>query len=286
MIYFATVHWKRDDWIDVQLSMIKRYVQVPYRTYGYLTGIAHHHHTKFDVIFDVGDPGHARKLDRLAERILLDSESDDDIIIFIDGDAYPIAPIPGQIAVWLEQHQLVAVQRLENLGEKQPHPCFCCTTVGFWKQISGTWAKGYQWINAIGHPETDVGGELLGILKQHNVDWYRLHRSNKVNLNPVFFGIYADLVYHHGAGFRNSASRQIYYDAGLYDVYKRLDAKILNNLVPRKYVRKLRTKLIHPEGRHKRKIHKALRPVITKMFEEIQHNPESVKRLIMKDQSP
>jgi len=38
-------------------------------------------------------------------------------------------------------------------------------------------------------------------------DWYPLLRSNGRNLHPIWFGIYGDIIYHHGAGFRAPVSR-------------------------------------------------------------------------------
>ena len=96
---------------------------------------------------------------------------------------------------------------MENAGDIQPHPCFCLTTLKFWKDINGDWKEGYKWNNLMEKAVTDVGGNLLGILREKGLEWYPLLRSNKRNLHPVFFGIYEDIVYHHGAGFRETACR-------------------------------------------------------------------------------
>ena len=34
------------------------------------------------------------------------------------------------------------------------------------------------------------------------IEWRPLLRSNGTDLDPLYFGIYGDVVYHHGAGFR------------------------------------------------------------------------------------
>ena len=47
-----------------------------------------------------------------------------------------------------------------------------------------------------------MGGNLLGLLEERGIDWYPLLRTNKVNPHPLQFGVYGDLVYHHGGGFR------------------------------------------------------------------------------------
>ena len=50
----------------------------------------------------------------------------------------------------------------------------------------------------------DAGGELLRKLTERNIDWFTLLRSNKKNLHPLWFGIYGNLIYHHGGGFRDT----------------------------------------------------------------------------------
>jgi hypothetical protein len=54
---------------------------------------------------------------------------------------------------------------------------------------------------------TDPGGNLLGILEGNGLDWHAMPRTNKKDLHPLWFGIYDDVVYHHGAGFRRMISR-------------------------------------------------------------------------------
>jgi len=127
--------------------------------------------------------------------------------MFLDGDAFPIADVVPFLSEKLRHYPLVAVQRRENLGDPPPHPCFCVTTVRFWKDIHGDWKEGYRWRNQQGWPVTDVGGNLLGLLEAAQLPWFPMRRSNKRELHPLWFGIYEDLVYHHGAGFRNPLSR-------------------------------------------------------------------------------
>lgn len=124
----------------------------------------------------------------------------------MDGDAFPIGDVLRFCRPRLAETPLIAVQRLENLGSPQPHPSFCLTTVGFWQQIQGDWTRGYKWPMTYGTTVTDVGGNLLQILNDSGYRWLPLLRSNRVNLHPLYFGIYADLIYHHGAGFRQPFS--------------------------------------------------------------------------------
>jgi hypothetical protein len=128
----------------------------------------------------------------------------EDHLLFLDGDAFPVAPLAPLLAA---PDQLIAVRRDENLGDPQPHPCFCLTSVGFWNGIGGDWSLGYTWENSWGQPTTDVGAELLRALSERRLPWRPLTRLNTVNLQPLFFAVYGDqeagpVVYHHGAGFR------------------------------------------------------------------------------------
>ena len=59
-----------------------------------------------------------------------------------------------------------------------------------------------------GSAVTDVGGNLLGILTERSIPWRPLLRSNRVDLDPLWFGVYDDVAYHHGAGFRLPLARR------------------------------------------------------------------------------
>jgi hypothetical protein len=201
MIHIATVHWKTDKWIGVQQSYLRRHLRSPYRVYGWLNDVPAATPEAFHYVCRDPVDSHAVKLNRLAEVIGLQAAADD-VLVFLDGDAFPIGDLESLIAQKLPAHRLIAVQRLENNGERQPHPCFCATSVGFWRSIGGDWSKGHEWRDHSGTLVSDVGGNLLGRLEAERVDWFPLLRSNKRNPHPVLFALYHDLVYHHGAGFR------------------------------------------------------------------------------------
>jgi hypothetical protein len=202
MLHVATVHWQTEDWIDIQLARLKRHIPGPFRVYAFLNGVPEANTAKFFHASTVPVREHAAKLNILAD-VIRGKAADDDLIMFLDGDAFPIADLGQILEARLASHPLVAVQRLENNGDRQPHPCFCVTTVGFWGSIGGDWSPGYTWADRSGTPVTDVGGNLLGILEKGNIGWCPLLRSNRTNLHPLWFGVYGGAVYHHGAGFRS-----------------------------------------------------------------------------------
>lgn len=206
MIHIATVHYQTDKWIDIQLSYLKKYIEQPYRVYAFLSGDAVRHKDKFYYASVEPIDDHATKLNILADIVYFAQEDENDILMFLDGDAFPISNLDQAIASSMAEYPLVAVQRVENLGDIQPHPLFCYTTPNFWRKIRGDWRKGYEWQTKLGL-RTDVGGNLLKILTDHCIQWEKLHRTSGSPLHKIFYGVYGNLVYHHGSGFRIPTSR-------------------------------------------------------------------------------
>jgi hypothetical protein len=194
------VHYKSPRWIEIQTRHLRRHLAVPYRTWTSLEGIDPAYGEHFDtVVLQRGS--HAGKLNHLAMEI--EQEADEgDLLMFLDGDAFPIADPMPLIGEAMSKAPLLAVRRAENANEPQPHPCFCVTTVGSWRRLHGDWTAGPTWPGPRGRPTTDVGGNLLRRLELTGTPWTQVLRSNPARLDPLNFAIYGDAVYHHGAGFR------------------------------------------------------------------------------------
>ena len=201
MINIATVHWQTAKWIDPQLHYVERAFDVPYRVFASLNGI--NDRSTWDRFHFAADlqGNHAAKLNELASIIAQDA-SPSDILIFLDGDAFPVRSLSPWVEDILATFPLVAIRRDENLGDCQPHPSFCATTVGFWKEIEGDWLPGGAWVNTAGREVVDTGGNLLVKLRDSGIEWLPLLRTNTFNPHPVWFGIYDHRIYHHGAGFQ------------------------------------------------------------------------------------
>ncbi len=210
MIHVLTIHWHSEDWIDIQLKYLKKHINEPYRVYAFLNDVpqTEKHQEKFFYSSTENIKSHPIKLNLLADLATFAAESDDDYLVFLDGDAFPIESISAFKNKVFPKHPLAAIQRLENNGDTQPHPCFCMTTVGYWNKIQGDWKAGdVKWLDKFGNKVWDVGGQMLKIMQDHQVDWYKLNRSNQHSLHPLLFGVYDDLIYHHGAAFRNPGTR-------------------------------------------------------------------------------
>jgi hypothetical protein len=205
VLYVATVHFNSPKWIDIQLGHLRRTISEPFQTFAVLNGIDPEFHGRFDRVIDAEGP-HEGKLNLLAAEIGAVARPDD-ILIFLDGDAFPIADPMPTIHTALSETSLVAVRRDENSGDRPPHPCFCAVRLSEWERLHGDWSRGAVWSNANGKVVTDVGGNLLAALERTHSRWTPLLRTNKWDPHPLWFGIYGDVVYHHGAGFRPPKGR-------------------------------------------------------------------------------
>lgn len=200
MLYIATVHYRSPRWIEIQARYLRRYISVPHQTWSSLEQIDPSFAVHFDRVLDQRG-SHAGKLNHMAMEILQEA-SDSDLLMFLDGDAFPIADPMPLIEDGLQRASLLAVRRAENVNEPQPHPCFCVTTVGTWRRLPGDWTAGPTWPGARGKLTTDVGGNLLRRLELTGTPWREFLRSNPTALDPLYFAVYGGVIYHHGAGFR------------------------------------------------------------------------------------
>ncbi len=204
MIYVATVHWRFPKWIAPQRRALYSQLREPFRVFANLQGIEPAYDDNFDYVTR-SEGSHPKKLNDLAEAISKEAQPDD-LIVFLDGDAFPVRELDSWLGDLLGGHPLAAVRRDENAGDIQPHPCFCVTSVGFWNEIGGDWRPG-SWTTSEGQTASDVGGTLLTALTARSIPWRPILRSNAVNLHPVFYGLYEGHIYHHGSGFRPAISR-------------------------------------------------------------------------------
>jgi hypothetical protein len=200
MLHVATVHYRSPRWIAIQTEHLRRHITVPMQIWTSLEGIDDAYSSSFDHVL-VQRGLHSAKLNHMAMEIGAKA-ADDDLVMFLDGDAFPIVDPMPLIEDGLSRAPLVAVRRAENADEPQPHPCFCVSTVGTWRTLPGDWTAGYTWTSPRGVPTSDVGANLLRRLELSGLEWVQVLRSNPTELDPLHFGIYGGAIYHHGAGFR------------------------------------------------------------------------------------
>jgi len=221
MIHIATVHHKNSFWIDIQLKYLKKFIKDNFKTYTVIdtepginvwdkkyNGIEESLINKFDFVYQNVPGSHQKRLKFLYKKILASEDvKANDLLIFIDSDAFPIS---NQVIPFVKQKlkifPLIAVRRDENCGDLMPHPCFCATTIRFWRLLDNEFPSinlwGYGPNLSVTHPTNEIGGVLGSKLKEKFIEWYPILRSNKINYHEVFFGIYGDIIYHHGGGSR------------------------------------------------------------------------------------
>jgi hypothetical protein len=206
VINVVTVHWRTAKWVEPQLGYLQRNLPGPYRVFASLNEIDPALGARFYFADEV-EGGHGEKLNALAD-VVAERAEEGETLVFLDGDAFPVRPLVPWLDDVLARYPLCAVRRDENLGDRQPHPSLCATTVGFWNEIGGDW-RGAPWTNAAGREVVDAGGRLRGALEEHGVEWLPLLRTNTYNPHPLWFGVYAHRIYHHGAGFQGARAERV-----------------------------------------------------------------------------
>jgi len=230
LIHILTVHANSDQWINLQLEQISKHTK-DYKVWAYCniqTGGLSLYKDKFHYcepwqhidpkLMNEGNSmssSHSTKLDKLTGIVCNDPDTkDDDILIWMDSDAFPINNVNNYVTEKLSKYPLLGVNRKENPnGDVIPHPSFVCSTVVFWKKQQWSWG-GCQLVRKLTTRKRfntggthDTGGKLYLHLLINNIPWYRMHRTHSLTEHPVNFTIYDDLVYHHGSGSRRSSSR-------------------------------------------------------------------------------
>ena len=193
MIHVLTVHHTTLEWIPIQHNYLQAHLK-NYKVWSFIDKVDFSpwpfdfklHSAKKSGMQPHGSGGHAWKLDRLVQN--LESHPDSDIIIFLDSDAFPISPLNKFIKTALQHSEFISIVR-EEMGLKFPHPSFACCKLGFWRKHDLTW-----------RPKIDTGGCLQEALENKKIKWHKLKRTSSLSSHPVLFGVYGDIIYHHGRG--------------------------------------------------------------------------------------
>lgn len=206
-VFILSVHFQSEFWLRTQRRFLDKFVDLPHERIFASQGIAPNHFNDHERTIRYSG-SHVDGLNALSERALKISQPND-WLVFLDSDAFPVAPLSK---ILTEDFPLIAVQRLENLGDPQPHPSFCAVRVSTWRELATDWGYGHSWTNSVGRRVSDVGANVLAAVERSPNTWLPLNRVNTYNLHELWFALYgvsrgSPLVYHHGAGSRKSKSR-------------------------------------------------------------------------------
>ena len=216
MIHIATLHHETGKFIKLQENYYKKHTHGDYRIYAglsdfdythYVHGQANGAYENFCFLdFNQVENQHWYKLNCVAKVIkeINPEFEEDDLLIFTDGDAFPVANWEETVYEELAKDdvKVVAIQRSENpepgLADEfkpYPHPCFFATKLKFWLDNSLNWS--------LAPPAVVTAGPTLKLwLEEKDFSYTPLLRSNLYDLHPLYFGVYGNIIYHHGAGNR------------------------------------------------------------------------------------
>jgi hypothetical protein len=228
VLHILTVHHHDPSWIEIQTRYLRKHLSVPYTTWTSLEGIDPSYGAHFDHVIDQ-QGGHPGKLNNLAVEASVGAEPSD-LLMFLDGDAFPVADPMPLIREGLAKAPLVAVRRAENF-DHQPHPCFCVTTVETWRKLPGDWAIAHTLTRPDGRRESDTGGNLLRILELTGTPWVEVLRTNPIRNDPLYFALYGDVIYHHGSGFRTGGAARAVYGTRPKPLFRKARSPILRQLL-------------------------------------------------------
>ena len=207
MLRILTVHYRDSFWLRQQMEHLKRNVQIPYELYAFVHGVEGSLSKKMLFVSQepiaVGSPSasHAMKLNILAD-IAVHEGHQDDVLWFLDSDAFPILPIEEGFFDVLEESDFVSVA--DERLRVRVHPCCAFTKSACWQEIRGDWKPGVgeDLDVALG----DTGARIPDALLRAGKSWKKIERINSVTVDPLWFAVFQGGVYHHGAGSRRSKS--------------------------------------------------------------------------------
>lgn len=209
-VHILTVHHESDNFLELQEKFINKNTKNVKVWCGY-SKLCIDIHKEFRTNYNFSDLSSMSKehYDRLnwLTNLLYDSNpNENDLLVFMDSDAFPVASNwVEKVTEYLKEVPIVAIQRKENLDNPMPldcrdypHPCFLATTIKFWKENS------LNWNIDVGKGIYTPGITLKKWLDEKGIKWKPLNRTNIFNTHPLMFGVYDDIIYHHGCGQRQA----------------------------------------------------------------------------------
>jgi|ETNmetMinimDraft_4_1059912.scaffolds.fasta_scaffold33983_2 hypothetical protein len=208
MIHIITVNWTTDKWVDIQLDSFKKWINTPFKVYTRFGNmnekIYNEHKDKYFCCLQgkVGEKSHATDGRREILSVVRGNLSEEDIIMVIDSDAFLINDI-SKLINKLESHPFIAAEEPNHevdITFRTPHPMFYLFPAEYLLKGSLDWNMSHSISNA--KSRGNWWGGILNWMDENNIEYYPIRRTNVVNLHPLYFAIYEDVIYHHWAGSR------------------------------------------------------------------------------------
>ena len=142
---------------------------------------------------------HWTKLNNLTNIVVNDDDTnDDDILIWLDCDAFPVADVNDFIESKLQEFEFFAIYRKEMNNSVIPHPSFAGCKVKLWKNLIYHGKEFHT--HHLEKKHTIQEARCMLFLQKNNIEWYKLNLSHSLTPHTYYFAIYDSLIYHHGAG--------------------------------------------------------------------------------------
>tara|TARA_B100000795_G_scaffold19004_1_gene12610 strand:- start:1135 stop:4881 length:3747 start_codon:yes stop_codon:yes gene_type:complete len=304
----VSVHVGNSDWVSKQGEMVQRYIDIPFSLYtstdGFLQNETVHKWiaatgnapaymvTREDlraaettliercILNADASCDHGVQLHHLAKRACDADAPEDDLLVFLDSDAWPLASLKENVVPLLDAEDgidLVAVRRSVEGMALWPHPSFAVTTCGAWTKNKHSFSQPpdgedpevvnerltYAIFNESrgllchDHFMLDTGAPLWRHFNDSSKNWVALDRMNKLDIDPLFYGVYGldgvPMAYHQGAGSRHTATSKVVPVAdgspdGYDDVAFKIDDMVLDLMGQPNGTEALIHLLLHPRS--------------------------------------
>jgi len=211
MIHITSTHYQDPYWIKIQLDSIKKHIKVPYKTYmahAAMPEMYESFESEVDFLYQhtmkKGSKFHNMDGTRYCVPHIKKNMGPGDIVIKIDSDAFFINDIDEKYVKFVNDNKFIAMK--EPLHEADttlhtPHPAYYAFTSKFLNDgLTDALTK-------LQPRNSNWWGGVISWLSHHKIEWKPMTRSNEVNLHPIYFGLYGDLIYHHWAGSRHMITR-------------------------------------------------------------------------------
>jgi hypothetical protein len=226
MIHIVTLHFGTQAWFDIQKRYITKYTTGDYKVW---IGT---YRNEIPEDFDLPDNWQHMDLDKdypsdginehyaqtefMYSNYLRDEMKDDDVLIFIDSDAFPVTD------KWTQKIQnlfesgsedgpcdVLGIAQPENKGiaatdDYDPYPdlCFFATTKKVWEDNNLEWGLFLP-------KHQNPGFGMLDRIKAADLALMYIQRTNSFEANSVMFGVYGDMIYHQHCGSRAIIGRPL-----------------------------------------------------------------------------
>ena len=139
---------------------------------------------------------HWTKLNNLTNIVVNDDDTnDDDILIWLDCDAFPVADVNDFIESKLQEFEFFAIYRKEMNNSVIPHPSFAGCKVKLWKKFNLSW-EGIPHA-PLGKETHDTGEEARCMLfcRKTILNGINVNLSHSKLTFTYYFAIYESLIY-------------------------------------------------------------------------------------------